>query len=66
MEKTINVEGMHCKSCELLLADSISEIKGVERVSADSKEGTVTVEYKEESVFEIIRRTIEKEGYTVR
>lgn len=32
MEKTIKVSGMHCKSCEMLLTDSISEIKGVENV----------------------------------
>ena len=65
MDKTINVSGMHCKSCEMLLADSISEIKGVEKVNADSKKGTVTVSLQNDSILDNIKKTIEKEGYKV-
>jgi copper chaperone len=65
MEKTINVKGMHCRSCEILLADSISEIKGVENVSADSGKGAVTVSLRDESLLALVKKTIEKEGYKV-
>ncbi len=65
MEKTLNVTGMHCKSCEMLLTDSISEIKGVKKVNADSKKGTVTLSYSDESILETVKKTIDKEGYKV-
>ena len=65
MEKTLKVTGMHCKSCEMLLNDSLSEIKGVEKVSADSQKGTVTLKYSDESIIESVKNTIKKEGYTV-
>ena len=65
MEKIIKVKGMHCKSCEMLLTDSISEIKGIEKVSADSKKGEVVVNYSNESLINEIKKTIEKEGYKV-
>ena len=65
MEKIIKVEGMHCKSCELILVDSISEIKGVDKVSADSKTGKVVVECKDESVLDQVRLVIQKENYRV-
>jgi copper chaperone CopZ len=65
MEKTLKVSGMHCRSCEMLLTDSISEITGVEKVSADFKKGTVTVSMKDERMLEEVKKAIEKEGYKV-
>lgn len=65
MDKTIKVEGMHCKSCEMLLDDSISEIKGVRKVEADSKKGLVRVSLSDESALSRVREVIEKEGYKV-
>ena len=56
---------MHCKSCEMLLNDSLSEIKGVEKVSAESKKGTVTVSYNDVSILENVKKNIKKEGYNV-
>jgi copper chaperone CopZ len=61
---TIKVEGMHCKSCEMLLADSIGGISGVKSVKADSKAGTVTVDCSKEAVH-AVKKTIMKEGYKV-
>ena len=65
MEKVIKVNGMHCKSCEILLSDSISEIKGVQKVSADSTSGVVKVTYSNEGILNDIKTVIEKEGYKV-
>jgi copper chaperone CopZ len=65
MEKEIKVNGMHCKSCEMILSDSISEINGVEKVSADSKKGIVTVSCRDENTLNEIKKAIEKEGYKV-
>jgi len=65
MEKTIKVEGMHCKSCEMLLMDVLSEIKGVQKVSADSRKGTVTISATDAGALEEAKKLIAKEGYKV-
>ena len=65
MEKTIKVNGMHCKSCEVLLRDSLAEIIGVEVLNADSRKGIVTVRYAQDKTLDSIREIIKKEGYKV-
>ena len=65
MEKTIKVSGMHCRSCEILLEDSISEIKGAKVLSADHKKGEIKVSLEDESLLGQIKKIVEKEGYKV-
>ncbi|MFH0737180.1 MAG: heavy metal-associated domain-containing protein [Candidatus Micrarchaeota archaeon] len=65
MEKTMKVEGMHCRSCEMLLMDVISEIRGAHGVKADSKKGTVTVIAADQSAIEEAEKAIGDEGYKV-
>jgi len=40
----IKVSGMHCKSCELLLENKVSEISGVTRVKASTSRGEIRVD----------------------
>ncbi len=65
MERKIKVDGMHCRSCEMLLDDSISGIRGVSRVSADSKRGIISVAVEDESVLAAVKKVIADEGYKV-
>lgn len=65
MEKIIKVNGMHCKSCEILITDVISEIKGVSTVKVDSKKGLVVLNLTDSSIIENVKSAIEKEGYKV-
>ena len=65
MEKTIKVSGMHCRSCEVLLEDSISEIKGAKVLSANYKKGEIKVTLENESLISEIKKVVEKEGYKV-
>lgn len=65
MERIIKVSGMHCKSCEMLLSDVLSEIKGVSRVSADSKKNTVSVSLDDDGLLDQVKKAIQKEGYKV-
>ncbi len=65
MEKTLKVTGMHCKSCEILLNDVVSEISGVTRVQVSRKDGTVNVLCGNDSVLETVVKAIEAEGYKV-
>ena len=65
MDKTLKVEKMHCRSCEMLLTDVISEIDGVKKVSADFRKGRVTISYDNPAVLDLVGKAIEKEGYKV-
>ena len=65
MEKTIKISGMHCRSCEILLEDSISEIKGAKVLGADYKKGEIRVSLENESLLNQIKKIVEKEGYKV-
>ncbi len=55
---------MHCKSCEVLLKDSIEELHEVKVLKADHKSGILEIEAKE-SQLEQIKSIIKKEGYTI-
>ena len=44
---TLEVAGMHCKSCEILLERSIQKVVNVEKVYADQQKGIVEVSYNE-------------------
>lgn len=65
MLKTLKVDGMHCKSCEMLLNDVVSEIAGVKVIDVQSKTGKVTFEYEAAEAVEQVKKAIEKEGYRV-
>ena len=65
MKKPFNVKGMHCKSCEMLIKDVVSEIDGVKKVDVSLINNTVTVDF-DDKKENIIIKIIEKEGYHVR
>ena len=61
---TLNVKGMHCPSCEILLKDSLEELEGVSNAKADSKSGIVEVDFDESKTdIDKIKSVIIKEGY---
>lgn len=63
----INVSGMHCHSCEMLVSDAIKELDGTNNIKVNHKAGTVELEFNESKVnFDKIKEVIEKEGYKIR
>jgi copper chaperone CopZ len=66
MKTKIQVKGMHCRSCEALLTESIGEIQVVKKVNVDYKNGTVEVDFEEKKInIGMIKTIIMKEGYDV-
>jgi copper chaperone CopZ len=66
MKKVFNVKGMHCKSCEILIKEGVSEIEGVTKVDVSLLRNTVSVDYDDAKTKElVIRKAIEKEGYKI-
>lgn len=63
----LNVEGMHCQSCEILIRDSLKGVGGVRDAKVNHKSGIVEVEFDDSKVRkEAIIEVIKKEGYKVR
>jgi copper ion binding protein len=62
----MNVKGMHCKSCEMLIKDSVTELDGVKKVDISLAKNTVAVEFDDTKIKEAaIKKAIENEGYKV-
>ncbi len=67
MIKEFVVKGMHCKSCEMLLKESIMDCRGVLEVNASSANEKIKVIYDEQRITEKeIKDIIKKEGYVVK
>lgn len=64
MEKKYYVSGMHCKACELLIEEKISEVKRLKSAKASAGTGEVLVGYHDEvpSIREL-NKLFKEEGY---
>jgi copper chaperone CopZ len=67
MKKTeLNIKGMHCNSCVMLIKDALAEEKGVKDANVDLKKNKATISYDEKLTDEKkLIQIIEKEGYSV-
>lgn len=65
MERKVRVDGMMCHHCEMRVENALKALDGVESAVADHEKGLVTLTLSKEVSDDLIRKTIEKEGYTV-
>jgi sulfite exporter TauE/SafE/copper chaperone CopZ len=42
---SLNVSGIHCRSCELIIENEVKKLPGIKSVAASSANGTVKIEY---------------------
>ena len=62
----LKVEGMHCKSCEILITEELEDA-GAKEVKASFSKGTVSATIDEKKITENkVKQIIEKEGYKVK
>ena len=66
MKHELNVSGMHCPSCEMLITDALGDIPGIQSIQADAKAGRVSFEASGEKALSAAKKAIAKEGYKVR
>jgi copper chaperone CopZ len=65
-KSNMNVTGMHCTSCEMLIVDTLTEA-GASKVKVSHKDGKLAVEYDESKLDESkIKKLVEAEGYKVK
>lgn len=63
----IKTKGMHCQSCEMLIKDSLEDLKGVIKAEASHKSGIITIKFDEKKINESkIKKVIEEEGYKIK
>ncbi|MFA6073648.1 MAG: heavy metal-associated domain-containing protein [Candidatus Woesearchaeota archaeon] len=66
MKKEFDVKGMHCKSCEMLIKDTLEEVVGIKSAFASSAKEKVIVDFDPTKTDEkIIISMLKKEGYRV-
>lgn len=64
MKKKYQIKGMHCRSCEILIEDNISELPGVSRVKVDHRLGVAEVEFGKQPVEDAeISKAVRAAGY---
>ena len=65
MEKILKIEGMMCPHCEARVKKVLEEIDEVTQVVASHENGTATITLTKEVADEILKKTVEDQGYTV-
>jgi copper chaperone len=62
----LNVPAVSCNHCKMAIEGAVREIEGVVSVDVEVSEKTVSLEYDPDRVdLEVIKETIEEEGYAV-
>lgn len=63
---SIPISGMHCRSCELLIGEKLSEVPGVESVEVSEKRGLATVSFSAAMPeMAILEKVIVDSGYAI-
>ncbi|MBR4071877.1 MAG: heavy metal translocating P-type ATPase [Clostridia bacterium] len=65
MEKTLNIEGMMCPHCEARVKKTLEAMDGVEEAIVSHESGTAKVKLSADIADEILKETVENDGYTV-
>ena len=63
MKKTYQVEGMHCKSCEILIEETLEALKGVKKAEVNLNRNELTIESNKEISSGKLNAIFEKSGY---
>ncbi len=66
MTKTLKIEGMMCPHCEAHIKKALEALEGVKEVTASHKEGTAVITLSSDVPDEVLKATVEAEGYKVK
>jgi|GEM_PF-6906160 len=64
-ERTVPIKGMHCASCELLIASELESIPGVTSATASLKTNSATIASNSKIDYDQIVNAVEAAGYEV-
>jgi copper chaperone len=67
MKKELQVSGMNCSSCEMLVKEALEELEGVTKAEASQPKGIVSVDYNPEIVsLATLTSVIEEQGFRIK
>ncbi len=67
MKNELQVTGMRCGGCEVLVKEALEELEGVREAEASHLKGTVVVDYEPETVsIASLATVIEEQGFKVK
>lgn len=64
-KQKIHIKGMHCRSCEILIEDELSKVKGVKKVYVNHKTGVADVDCECELDPNEVASAVQNAGYVV-
>lgn len=64
MKHILHINGMHCKSCELLIKNKLNEVNGCEVIRISHKTGICEITYNQKDIS-TLESIINNEGYTI-
>ncbi len=65
MQEKLKISGMHCTSCEKILAMAVNDVAGAKMVSINHKSGEAVVEVKDKAALGAVKKAVVAEGYKV-
>jgi sulfite exporter TauE/SafE/copper chaperone CopZ len=65
MKNTFHIQGMHCKSCEILIEKEVKKIKGVKSCYVSHKNGTAVIESDSPISAKEINKAVTAYGYQI-
>ncbi len=65
MEKTLKIEGMMCPHCEARVKKVLEELPEVDSAVVSHEKGTAVLTLSKDVSFDILKKTVEEQGYTV-
>lgn len=65
MKTILTVEGMSCNHCVQIVTETVSAVEGVESVSVDLANKSVSIEHGEQTDLAKIKSEIEDQGYDI-
>lgn len=63
--KIVDIKGMHCASCEILIEEEVTKIPGVRRCKVNYRKGRAEISCEEDLDPVLIESAIEEAGYSV-
>ncbi len=65
MEVTLKIEGMMCPHCEARVKKCLEELENVAVADVSHEKGTAVVTLNAETAYEVLKKTVEDQGYKV-
>ena len=65
METTLKIEGMMCMHCSGRVKKCLEELEGVEEAVVSHENGTAIVKFSKEVSDDVLKKTVEDQGYKV-